>query len=107
MPPPPIIDLPTPLEMCNTECESFTNFRPVSNLKFLSKLNEKSIYGQWNKYLSDNDVNEKYQSANRALHGTETALIKITNDILLSLDRGEHAFLVLLDLSAAFDTASH
>ena len=100
--------LSTLLEKCNNDCESFTNFRPVSHLKFLSKLIEKSVYGQLNKYLSDNDLHEKYQSAYRALHSTETASLKIiTNDILLSLDRGEHVFLVLLELSAAFDTVNH
>ena len=43
----------------------------------------------------------------RAFHSTETGSLKITNDILLSLDRGEHVFLVLLDLLAAFDMVNH
>lgn len=76
-------------------------------MKFLSKLIEKSVSGQLNNYLSDNDLHEIYQSAYKAFHSTETALLKITNDVLLSLDRDEHVFLVLLDLSAAFDTVSH
>ena len=56
------------LKRYNNDCESFTNFRPVSNLKFLSKLIEKCVYGQLNKYFPDNDLNEKYQSAYRGLH---------------------------------------
>ncbi|CAB3979672.1 Hypothetical predicted protein [Paramuricea clavata] len=95
------------LKKSNIDFESFTNFRPVSNLKFLSKLVEKSVSGQLNNYLVENDLHEQYQSAYKAFHSTETALVKITNDILLSLDRGEHVFLLLLDLSAAFDTVSH
>lgn len=37
-------------------------------------------------------------------HSTESALLKVTNDIILTLDSGSHVVLVLLDLSAAFDT---
>ena len=46
------------------------------------------------------------QSAYRKSHGTETALIKVQNDILMNMDR-QVTLLVLLDLSAAFDTMDH
>ena len=48
-----------------------------------------------------------YQSAYKSGHSTETALLSIKNDIHLSLSRGEATALVLLDLSAAFDTIDH
>ena len=79
----------------------------MSNLKFLSKLVEKSIFVQLNNYLTDNGLHERLQSAYKAHHSTETALLTITNDILLSLNRGDNVFLLLLDLSAAFDTVNH
>ena len=47
------------------------------------------------------------QSAYRPAHSTETALLRVTNDILTALDRGDVTFLTLLDLSAAFDTIDH
>jgi len=47
------------------------------------------------------------QSAYRANHSTETAVLRVLADILLALDRGDFAALVLLDLSAAFDTVDH
>ena len=74
-----------------------------------SKLIEKSACLQLNKYLVNNSLHEPLQSAYKVGHSTctETALLAITDDILLSLDRGENVFLVLLDLSAAFDTVNH
>ena len=47
------------------------------------------------------------QSAYRAGHSTETALLKVQNDILLAMDHQHVTLLVLLDLSAAFDTVNH
>ena len=85
---------------------NFPNSAPVSNLKFLSKLVEKSVFVQLNNYLTVNGLHKRFQSAYKAHHSTETVLT-ITNDILLSLDRGDNLFLLLLELSAAFDTVNH
>ena len=95
------------LKKPNADCEQFSNFRPVSNLKFLLKLVEKTVFVQLNNYLTVNGLHESFQSAPKARHSTETALLTITDDILLSFDRGDNVFLLLLDLSAAFDTVNH
>ena len=52
-------------------------------------------------------LDNSYQSAYKSGHSTETALLSIKNDIHLSISRGEATALVLLDLSAAFDTTDH
>ena len=57
--------------------------------------------------LTFNNLHEEHQSAYRKLHSTETALVKVQNDILQSLGQNKVAVLVLLDLSAAFDTIDH
>ena len=52
-------------------------------------------------------LHDKFQSAYRPAHSTETAMLRITNDLLLAADDGQVGCLVLLDLSAAFDTNDH
>ena len=83
------------------------NYRPISNLSFLSKTQERIVAKQLNDYMSANNIHEPFQSAYREHHSVETALIRVQNDILMSIDKGNAVLLVLLDLSAAFDTVNH
>ena len=85
----------------------FKNFRPVSNLAFLSKLTEKAVFHQIHEHMVDTNLYPNAQSAYRVHHSTETALLKVKNDILLNMNKQHVTLLVLLDLSAAFDTVEH
>lgn len=87
--------------------ENLKNYRPISNLSFLSKILEKIVAKRLSDYMTKNCLHEKMQSAYKTAHSTESALIRIQNDILLNLDKKQGVILVLLDLSAAFDTIDH
>ena len=89
------------------QAASLTNLRPVSNLQFISKLTERAVCDQTAEHISRSGLYPLLQSAYRAGHSTETALLKVQNDILLAMDRQHVTLLVLLDLSAAFDTVNH
>ena len=58
-------------------------------------------------YAESNHLSGKFQSAYRQYHSTETSLTSFANDILMALDQKQAIFLVLLDLSANFDTVNH
>ena len=95
------------LKKTTLDNEVFKNFRPISNLTFLSKLIEKVIAERLVSHIQDNGMVEKFQSAYKANHSTETALLRVHNDMLFSIDHGGGGILVLLDLSSAFDTIDH
>ena len=85
----------------NLNPNELKNYRPVSNLPFLSKILEKIVLHQLLEHLSQNSLLENFQSAYRSFHCTETALLKIMNDLLVSADNKNTSILT------AFDTVNH
>ena len=83
--------------------DDMKNYRPVSNLNFISKIIEKIILNRIRSHLDKNNLSNTNQSANKPLHSTE----KNHNDICMNMDTGKTTALVLLDISAAFDTLDH
>ena len=89
------------------EGASLSNLRPVSNLQYLSKLVERAVYDQTADHITQSGLYPILQSAYLLGHSTETALLKIQNDILAAMDNQRVTLLVFLDLSAAFDMIDH
>jgi len=77
-----------------------SSYRPISNLPVLSKLLERLVVRQLIDYLQSADLLRVNQSGFRPGHSIETAVLRVLSDILLAVDRGEVAALILLDLSA-------
>ncbi len=84
-----------------------SNYRPISNLSFLSKLIERVVVKQLTTYLTLHNLFPAVQSAYRAFHSTETVLLRITSDIFRATNSSQVTLLALLDLSAAFDCVDH
>ena len=100
--------LVTPLIKKKTLCRNeFKNYRPISNLSFLSNILEKIVAKRLNAHIEEHLLSNHLQSAYKRFHSTETALLKIHNDIICNMDNGKVTALTLLDLSAAFDTIDH
>ena len=87
--------------------EQFSNFRPISNLVMVSKVIEKAVSAQLTDHVRTHHLEELFQSAYKIHHSTETALVKVHNDILRATDDNRSVLLLLLDLSAVFDTVDH
>ena len=95
------------LKKASLDPSNLKNFRPVSNLSFTSKVTEKVVLQQLLACLTEHKLICPSQSDYHPHHSTETALLKITNVLLLALDSGNVSLLTFLDLSAAFDTVDH
>jgi len=89
------------------DTEILKNYRPVSNLSFLSKIIERVVASRLKSFMDKHGLHEYFQSAYKCKHSTETALLRVQNDLLQAVGSGSYAVLILLDLSAAFDTIDH
>ena len=86
--------LVTPLiKKASLNPDEYKNYRPVSNLSFISKTIERIVANQLHDHLMCNNLMEKSQSAYRMFHSTETALLRVQNDLLNALDKKKMAVL--------------
>ena len=83
------------------------NYRPISNLPFISKVLERTVLNQLQNHISSNNLMEMHQAAYRKNHSTETAVLYTTNNLLLQNDNRNVSAVTLLDLSATFNTFDH
>ena len=89
------------------DAEALKNYRPVSGLNLISKTIKRVVSKQLKHHLTVNDLDNINQSAYKTNHSTETALLKITGNVKMNLAQNKPTSVVLLDLSAAFDTIDH
>ena len=87
--------------------EVLKNYRPVSNLNFVSKILERVVSSQLLSHLDESCLLTGFQSAYRRFHSMESTLLNIQDDLFLNMSEGSTTALTLLDLSAAFDTIDH
>jgi len=95
------------LKKASLDPHDLKNYRPVSNLSFVSKLVERVAVIQLTDYLESHQLMPLLQSAYRRHHSTETALLKVLSDVLTAADDKKVTLLALLDLSPAFDCVDH
>ena len=80
------------------------NYRPIT---FVAKITERFVAQQLQHFMDENGIYGVYQSAYRPHHSAATALLRIHNDVAQAIDSRRGVLLVLLDLTAAFDTIDH
>ena len=84
------------IKKISLDTDNLRNYRPVSNLPFLSNISEKIVLLQLSQHRESNSLLYPLQSAYRLGHNTETALLKIVNDLLAALDVSHISLLSLL-----------
>ena len=92
------------LKKAGLDQEIFPNYRPLMNLQFLSKVIEKVVLKRLNAHMDRNNLHNPNQYGYKKNHSTETLLLEIVDQTLIGYDKNSATVLVLLDMSAAFDT---
>ena len=96
------------LKKPDLEPDLFVNYRPIANIPFLSKVIEKLVAIQVHNYLNCHGLFPTLQSANWKHHSTESALLRVSNDIFRTHSHGQgKIILALLDRSVSFDILDH
>ena len=90
------------LKKTSLDQNELNSYRPVSKLSFVSKIAGKVVAARFSNHLTDNGLYEQMQSAYHPHHSTETALVKVCNDLMCSLEERKAVIPVLIDMSAAF-----
>ena len=97
----------TPKKNPSLDKDKLNNYRPISNLRLISKITERIIKSRLNKHLSSNSLYNPNQSAYTKYHSTETTLLSLHDHLIIAISHQQVSCLCLLDLSAAFDTIDH
>ena len=92
------------LKKVDLDKECMANYRPIVNLQFLSKLIERVVLEQLTKHMTDHNLHSPHQFAYKKNFSTETMILEIVDEVLVGFEEGSGTILVLLDMSAAFDT---
>ena len=87
--------------------DDINNYQPIAVLPVLSKILERHVTKSLTNYLNENNLIFKYQSAFRENHSTETALIKLTDELLFNMDNDKLTGMISIDFKKAFDLISH
>ena len=99
-----IAELLPALKKPDADLKSYSNYRPISDLKMVSKVTEKAVAVQLTGNISTHHLDKWFQSTCKLYHSTEIALVRVQNDILCAIDSNHSVILLLLDPSTAFDT---
>ena len=102
-----IAELLPALKKPDSDFTNYSNFRPITNLKMVPKVIEKAVTVQLIADISTHHLDEWFQSAYKLYHSTEIALVRVQNDIFCAIYSNHSVILLLLDLSAAFESVDH
>jgi retron-type reverse transcriptase len=89
------------------DVDSIGNYRPVSLLSTVSKVFERAFYSRLSSFIHHQKILYELQFGFREAHSTPLAIIKLMENIIASLDKGEFSAAIFLDFSKAFDTVNH
>ena len=89
------------------DSSNLKNYRPISNLSFVGKLIERVVLLRLNEHLENNNLHIPLQSGYKKMYSTETLLVRVVNDLLIASSESKATVVLMLDLSAAFDTVDH
>ena len=84
-----------------------SNYRPISNLVFLSEALEKVVLEQFTAYCNEFKMMPDYLSTYRRNYSCKTSLVKVVNDIIWCMEKQEVCAMCMIDLSSAFDMVDH
>ena len=83
------------------------NYSNIYNLCLIAKIQEILVLSQVSSYLNSHILYNTLKTAYHPANSTETALLKVANDLFLSLNKGNMSILALLDFSSAFEKNHH